>query len=86
MMNKKGGGFFQFVANAAIVTAIIYFIFIMVFGAGGGFSATFKAGQFLGSLPGWGNWSNCLSFIFNSWRKKNEIINNEFKLGYITLC
>lgn len=51
-MNKKGS-FLQFVANAALVTAAIYFIFFAVFGAGGGFSAIYKAGQFFGDLPKW---------------------------------
>lgn len=52
-MNRKGAGFMQFIANAAIVIALIYFVFIMIFGAGGGFSAIFKAGKFFGDLPGW---------------------------------
>lgn len=61
-MNKKGAGgssgFFQFMFNAALVSVVIYFIFTMLFGAGGGFSAVFKAGGALNKLfnvlPWWG--------------------------------
>lgn len=63
-MNKKGGPFLQFIANAAIVVALIYFIFIMIFGVGGGFTAVFKAGSFLGSLPGWAIAGIVLFFLY----------------------
>lgn len=58
MMNKKGSGFAQFVLNSAVIVGILYFIFIVAFGAGGGLSAAFIAGgalnKLFSALPWWG--------------------------------
>jgi len=59
MMNKKAAsGFLQFMFNAALVSVVIYLVFTFIFGAGGGFSAVFKAGGALNKLftvlPWWG--------------------------------
>jgi hypothetical protein len=52
-INKKGSG--QFIVNAALIIAALYFIFFVVLGVSGGFTALWNIGSLLSSIPmvGW---------------------------------
>jgi len=70
-INKKGelGG--QFIVNAALILAALYFIFFVVLGVGGGFKALWNIGGVLGAIPTWG-WIVMIFILLLLWMKKKR--------------
>lgn len=50
-MNKKGAFGFQAFLTKAFIIGVLYFVFITVFGVGGGFKAAFDIGKFVSEIP-----------------------------------
>ncbi len=68
-LNKKGelGG--QFIVNAALIIAALYFIFFVVLGLGGGIKALWNIGGLLASIPTIG-WIIIIIILLLLWRRR----------------